>query len=82
MKEITQNYSKKLAKELLTQKFFYFLEELEENGVLIISKNVIMERKGEIYYMHGTVQTCEDIVKKVPASEKFPEISQEDTVNQ
>ena len=82
LKEITKNYSKKLAKDILTQKFFYFLEELEENGVLIISKNVIMERKGEIYYMHGTVQTCEDIVKKVPASEKFPEISREDTVDQ
>ena len=41
-----------------------------------------MERKGEIYYMHGTIQTCEDIVKKIPASEKFPKISQEDTNNQ
>lgn len=82
LKEKTKNYSKNVAKKILSQKFFDFLEELEENGVLIISKNVIMERKGEIYYMHGTVQTCEEIGKKVPASEQFLDISQEDTKHQ
>ena len=82
LKEKTKNYSKNVAKKILSQKFFDFLEELEENGVLIISKNVIMEKKGEIYYMHGTIQTCEEIGKKVPAEEQFLDISQEDTKHQ
>ena len=41
-----------------------------------------MEKKGEIYYMHGTIQTCEEIGKKVPAEEQFLDISQEDTKHQ
>ena len=75
--------TKEQIKEQAIQHFSNFLQELEENGVLILSKNVMMEKKGKKYYIKGEMKACEDIIQKVKA-ESVPEqdISQEEAQEQ
>ena len=60
--EVSMEEAKKLALEHLEQ----FLSDLEENGVRILDKNVMIERKDEKYHIYGRVDACESITKQVP----------------
>lgn len=55
--------AKKLAAENLEQ----FLTDLEEKGIQIIEKNVMIESKNGRYMVTGTIDAYESIVSYVPA---------------
>lgn len=59
-------YEKEEAKELAETHLKYFLEDLEENGVSIIDKNVMIEKIGNSYQVSGTIQACESIAQRTP----------------
>ncbi|MEE1102384.1 MAG: sporulation protein YqfD [Agathobacter sp.] len=42
--------------------FDKFIDDLEQNGVLILSKNVIMDKVGDYVQTTGKIYCCEDIV--------------------
>ena len=54
------------AKTLALQNFNQFLSDLEENGVAITDKNVMIESMDNQYHIYGKVKVCESIVKKEP----------------
>ncbi len=54
-------YDEKEAKALAEQHLEQFLKELEEDGVSIIEKNVIMKKDGDHYSITGTIYACEPI---------------------
>lgn len=54
------------AKKLALEHFEQFLSDLEENGVRILDKNVMIERKDKKYHIYGRVDACESITKQVP----------------
>ena len=61
-------YSEKIntdeeLKQLCNEDFNKFIDELEKNGVLILSKNVIMDKVGDYVQTTGKIYGCEDIVK-------------------
>jgi similar to stage IV sporulation protein len=54
------------AKELALTHFEQFLSDLEENGVRICDKNVMIEKIGKKYHIYGQVEVCENIARQVP----------------
>lgn len=53
LEERTRSFDE--AKELANLHFSYFLDDLEQNGVSIISKNVIIKKDGDMYVVGGSV---------------------------
>ncbi len=47
------------------ENFLKFLADLEENGVLIIDKNVMIDKVGSNYVAQGTIQARESIGKEI-----------------
>jgi hypothetical protein len=54
---VDEDSAKQTALEHLNQ----FLAELEENGVSITDKNVIMKKEQDSYYITGTIRGTESI---------------------
>lgn len=62
----TQFINKNEAKELALLNLDQFLADLEENGVLIMDKNVMIERKDKKYHVYGEIKVCKDITECTP----------------
>lgn len=54
------------AKAIAEENLKIFLEDLEENGVSIIDKNVMIEKMGNHYRVYGTIDVCEPIARTAP----------------
>lgn len=67
------------AKVLALENFNQFLEDLEENGVIIQDKNVMIEKIGEKYHVYGQVDVCEKVTAKAPTEILEEPITEEDT---
>lgn len=61
--EYTMLLSQEQAKTFANEHFHNFLEELEENGVSIVDKNVIMRKEGNEYVVSGSVSCIEEITQ-------------------
>jgi similar to stage IV sporulation protein len=60
------------AKQTAKEDFLYFVAELEENGVSIIDKNVMIEEAGSCYEVTGHVLALEPVAVAAPAEEEQP----------
>jgi similar to stage IV sporulation protein len=59
--EITVSVDEEEAKQTALDHLNQFLSELEENGVSITDKNVIMRKEQDSYYITGTIRGTESI---------------------
>jgi similar to stage IV sporulation protein len=64
--EKSKNLSLDEAKELALSNLEQFISDLEENGVLISDKNVMIEKIGKKYHIYGQIKVCENIAKSSP----------------
>ena len=64
--QCVENVSMEQAKKDALSHFSRFLTNLEENGVRIIDKNVMIEKEKENYHIYGRLKICEDITQRVP----------------
>ncbi len=65
--EVKQSsYSKEEAKELAKKRFSQYLTNLEEKGIQISEKNVMIEKVNQKYVITGTVTAYESIVAYQP----------------
>jgi similar to stage IV sporulation protein len=62
--ETSETLSTEAAKELALSHLEQFLSDLEENGVRIIDKNVMIEKIGKKYHIYGQVEVCENIARQ------------------
>lgn len=69
----TASVSKEKAKTLATTHFLQFLSDLEENGVRIVDKNVMIEQMEKNYHIYGKVKACEKITASSPTEMKRKE---------
>lgn len=49
-------------RQIATKNLNDYLNDLEEKGIQIIAKNVIIKRSGKNYVVSGTIEACESIV--------------------
>lgn len=61
-----KSYTEKEIQQIATKNLNKYLEDLEEKGIQIIGKNVIIERQNGIYVAKGTIEVCESIVSYQP----------------
>lgn len=73
LQEKTVTLTKEQVKQLALTHFSQFLSELEENGVRIVDKNVMIEQIEENYHIYGQVKGCEKITTPVPTEKKREE---------
>ena len=71
--EIKDVLTKEQVKQLALTHFSQFLSELEENGVRIVDKNVMIEQIDKNYHIYGQVKGCEKITTLVPTERKREE---------
>ena len=64
------NVSMDSAKDIAIQNLEQFLNKLEENGVSIIDKNVMIEKIDKKYHVYGKIKACEDITQTAPTEMK------------
>ena len=68
-----ETISMKAAKDIAIKNLDQFLDNLEENGVSIIDKNVMIEQIDKNYHIYGQVKGCEKITTLVPTERKREE---------
>ena len=73
LQEKTVMLTKEQVKQLALTHFSQFLSELEENGVRIVDKNVMIEQIDKNYHIYGQVKGCEKITTLVPTEMKGQE---------
>lgn len=61
-----QTYTEKEIKQIATTNLENYLADLEEKGIQIIQKNVIIKRAGKKYVTSGTIEVYESIVSYQP----------------
>ena len=61
-----KSYTEKEIQQIATKNLNKYLEDLEEKGIQIIGKNVIIERKSGNYMAKGTIEAYESIVSYQP----------------
>lgn len=61
-----EKIDKSAAKEAALQNINQFLSNLEENGVSIIDKNVMIEKIDKTYHIYGKVKVCKNIAEYAP----------------
>lgn len=66
VEKLKKSYSEKEIKQIASKNLEKYLEDLEEKGIQIIEKNVIIERTGEDYVVSGTIEAYESIVSYQP----------------
>ena len=59
-------YTKEEAKSLATKNLKNYLRDLQEKGIQIIGKNVMIEKKNHSYVVTGTIDALESIVTYQP----------------
>lgn len=62
-------YSDKTIKTYANQKMYHFIEKLEENGVIILGKNVMIDKKDKNIVIMGFVNAREQIGINIPVEE-------------
>ena len=60
-------YTKKQAKDIAAVHFKQYLSNLEQKGIQILEKNVMIEKKEQKYVVSGTINAYESIVSYQPA---------------
>ena len=80
MEKYTVSVSKTEAKKKALSHFQQFLTDLEENGVRITDKNVMMEKKENSYHIYGQVKACEKIAETAPTEVK--QMKRKESVNE
>lgn len=65
-----ETISMKAAKDIAIKNLDQFLDNLEENGVSIIDKNVMIEKIDKKYHVYGKIRACKDITKTAPTEMK------------
>ena len=73
LQEKTVMLTKEQVKQLALTHFSQFLSVLEENGVRIVDKNVMIEQIDKNYHIYGQVKGCEKITTLVPTERKREE---------
>lgn len=63
--------SKQQIRQIATKNLDNYLKDLEEKGIQITAKNVIIKRTGENYVVSGTITACESIVSYQPTDQKY-----------
>lgn len=66
IKKVKKTHSEKEIRQIATKNLDNYLKDLEEKGIQIIGKNVIIKRKGGNYVASGTIDACESIVSYQP----------------
>ena len=61
-----KTYTEKEAKRLASENLKKYLDDLEEKGIQITEKNVIIERTKKKYVVKGTIGTLKSIVSYQP----------------
>ncbi len=69
--KIADSYTNSSIKALAEQKICHFLENLEENGVIILSKRVMIERQEHGLIIHLFVTAQEEIGITLPVEEEI-----------
>ena len=59
-------YTEKEAKQIASRKLKKYIDDLEEKGIQITEKNVIIERTKKKYVVKGTIETLKSIVSYQP----------------
>ena len=62
--------TKEEAQEIASKNLANYIKNLEENGIQITAKNVIIEKKNEIYVVSGTIEALESVVSYQPTEIK------------
>lgn len=65
-----EKVSMEQAKKEALSHFNMFLSDLEENGVRIMDKNVMIEKEKEDYHIYGRLKVCKNITKRTPTTIK------------
>lgn len=66
IKKVKKTHSEKEIRQIATKDLENYLKDLEEKGIQIIGKNVIIKRKSGNYVASGTIDACESIVSYQP----------------
>lgn len=66
IKKENRTHSEKEIRQIATKNLNNYLKDLEEKGIQIIAKNVIIKRKGGNYVASGTIEAYESIVSYQP----------------
>lgn len=61
-----KNHTEKEIRQIATKNLENYLGDLEEKGIQIITKNVIIKRTGENYMVSGSIEAYESIVSYQP----------------
>lgn len=72
-------HTEKEIRQIATKNLANYLEDLEEKGIQIITKNVIIKRTGENYMASGTIEVYESIVSYQPT--EISDITSEERQN-
>lgn len=64
--KVKKTYAEKEIRQIVTNNLGNYLKDLEEKGIQIIGKNVIIERQGGNYLVNGTIDAYESIVSYQP----------------
>lgn len=67
--QITGLYSEEMLNSIAFTKINRFLENLEENGVIILNKSVMIEKSENCFIFHGTIKVREEIGINIPVEE-------------
>jgi len=67
--KIAGTYSDKMMETFANQKLYQFVEKLEENGVIILDKNVMIDKKDKNIVFMGIVNAREQIGINIPMEE-------------
>lgn len=66
VEKVDKTYSESEVRQIATKNLNNYLADLEEKGIQIIEKNVIIERKNQKYVARGTIEVYESIVSYQP----------------
>ncbi len=65
-RNVRKTHSEKEIRQIATKNLSNYLADLEEKGIQITAKDVIIERKGRKYIVKGTIGARESIVSYQP----------------
>lgn len=66
VEKVNKTHTEKEIRQIATKNLDNYLKDLEEKGIQIIGKNVIIRRTGENYVASGTIEVYESIVSYRP----------------
>lgn len=64
--KVEKTHTEKEIRQIVTNNLGNYLKDLEEKGIQIIGKNVIIEKQGGNYLVNGTIDAYESIVSYQP----------------